>query len=46
MAADPLLGQGGHEMTLAAAGEAEAEQVIAAADKIHLEDTGQRACLG
>jgi hypothetical protein len=30
-------------MTLAAAGEAEAEQVIAAADKIRLEETGQLA---
>ena len=43
MAADPLAGQGGHEMALPAAGEAEAEQVIAAADKIRLEETGQLA---
>ena len=43
VAADPLAGQCGHEMALAAAGETEAKQVVAAADKIRFEETRQLA---
>ena len=43
VAADPLAGKGGHEMTLAAAGEAEAEQVVAAADEVRFKEPRQLA---
>jgi hypothetical protein len=45
VAANPLSGRGRHEMTLAGAGEAEAEQVVASANKLRLEEAGQLALL-